>query len=386
MSEEERHGLLRHLYATIFLTSTALGTVAFLTPVYAEGIGATYLDLGIIGATGNAVYAAATFLSGFLLDRVERVRFYTVNALLSAAVILALSFTTRVPEVVLVRGLVGAFSAGFWVGASTLTADISPPEALTRSVGRYNISWVVGFVVGPVLGGAISDHYGFPNLFRVLAILALTSFFVIAARLRGRIALRGSSEGGRFDLGGMRGLLGAYLVIVPYAFILGIYMAIIPGHMKQLGISSSVIGLLLSVTNGVRGSAFLGVERLVGWGTRKALALASVLMCAALFLVSLQETAFGFLIPLALYGLAGGIITPVVLDYIAHRTPRESLGAAMGAHEGIYGLGMCLGPMIGGAVAEAHGPSTLYLLLAAVSLVMLPLCLGLRPSRLNESL
>jgi MFS family permease len=386
LSEEERHGLLRHLYATIFLTSTALGTVAFLTPVFAEGIGATYLDLGIIGATGNAVYAAATILSGFLLDRVERVRFYTVNAVLSAAVILTLSLTTRVPQVVLVRGLVGAVSAGFWVGASTLTADISPPEALTRSVGRYNVSWIVGFVVGPVMGGAISDHYGFPTLFRVLAVLALTSFLVVAARLRGRITLRNRSEGGRFDLGGMRELLGAYLVIVPYAFILGIYMAIIPGHMKQLGISSSVIGLLLSVTNGVRGSAFLGVERLVGWGTRKALALASVLMCAALFLVSFQGTAFGFLIPLALYGLAGGIITPVVLDYIAHRTPRESLGAAMGAHEGIYGLGMCLGPMVGGAVAEAYGPSSLYLLLAAVSLVILPLCLGLRSARPNESL
>jgi MFS family permease len=209
----------------------------------------------------------------------------------------------------------------------------------------------------------------------------LTGFLVIAALLRGRITLRNRSDGGRFDLGRMRGLLGAYLVIVPYAFILGIYMAIIPGHMKQLGISSSVIGVLLSVTNSVRGSAFLGVERLVNWGTRKALALASVLMCAALFLVSFQETAIGFLIPLALYGLAGGIITPVVLDYIAHRTPRESLGAAMGAHEGIYGLGMCFGPMIGGAVAEAYGPSALYFLLATVSLVMLPLCLGLTSGR-----
>jgi MFS family permease len=386
LSEEERQGLLRHLYATIFISSTALGTVAFLTPVYAEGIGATYLDLGIIGATGNAVYAAATILSGFLLDRVERVRFYMANAVLSAAVILALSLTTRVPQIVLARGLVGAVSAGFWVGASTLTADISPPEALTRSVGRYNVSWIVGFVVGPVLGGAISEYYGFPLLFRVLAVLAMASFLVVASRLRGRITLRNRSEGGRFDLVGMRGLLGAYLVIVPYAFILGIYMAIIPGHMKQLGISSSVIGLLLSVTNGVRGSAFLGVERLVGWGTRKALALASVLMCAALFLVSFQGTAFGFLIPLALYGLAGGIITPVVLDYIAHRTPRESLGAAMGAHEGIYGLGMCLGPMVGGAVAEAYGPSSLYLLLAAVSLVILPLGLGLRSAKPNESL
>jgi MFS family permease len=81
----------------------------------------------------------------------------------------------------------------------------------------------------------------------------------------------------------------------------------------------------------------------------------------------------GYVIPLVLYGAAAGIMTPLMLDYIAKRCDKESLGAAMGLHEGVYGVGMCLGPLVGGAVADTLGPPTLYRMLALLALMMLPL-------------
>ena len=72
-----------------------------------------------------------------------------------------------------------------------------------------------------------------------------------------------------------------------------------------------------------------------------------------------------------------GIITPVILDYIAQRTSRKFLGTAMGLHECVYGIGMTVGPMIGGAIAEAVKPSTLYMLLAILSFFIIPLSLGI---------
>jgi len=377
---EERTGLLRSLYFTIFLTSTAYGTVTFLLPVYAAGLGASYIALGVIGAVGSVVYTVMTFLSGVLLDRFERVRFYVGFTVIGMLVVFLFALTSKVSDVIVVRGLLGVASGAFWVTASTLTADISPPELLTQSVGRYNLSWILGFVVGPFLGGLISDSYGFPALFIILSFLVLLSTALIWTRLAKRLELRNRSDSRRFNFSAIRGILLAYATLLPYAVVLGIYMAILPGHMGELGISASAIGLLLTMTNSVRGLGFFNSERWVMWGTKKSLGLAAFLMTGALFMLSFSSTTLEFVAPLALYGLAGGIITPVILDYIAHRTPREVLGTAMGLHECVYGVGMTIGPMVGGVIAEAFQPSTLYLLLAALATLILPLSLGLDES------
>ena len=93
---EGETGLLRFMYLTNFLTSVTFGTAIYLLPVFAEGLGASYIDLGIIGAVGNAFYTISILVSGFLLDRLERVRFYMVFSVLGSMVVLAFSATTRV--------------------------------------------------------------------------------------------------------------------------------------------------------------------------------------------------------------------------------------------------------------------------------------------------
>ena len=272
---EERRGLLRSLYLTIFLISTAYGTITFLLPVYAESLGATYIELGLLGSIGSVVYTVMTLITGLMLDRFEKVRFFLVFTAFGAIVPVLFSLTSRVPELFALRGLLGVASAAFWVTASTLTADLSPPEELTKSVVRYNVSWISGFVAGPILGGIVSDRYGFPALFVLVATLILPSVLLIATRLRGRVTFRVVSGGIWKGFTSLRPIALAYITIIPYAIVLGIYMAILPGHMGVLGISASAIGLLLTMTNAVRGLGFLSSERWVRWGTRRSLWISS---------------------------------------------------------------------------------------------------------------
>ena len=380
---EDRRGLLSHLYATIFLTSTAYGTVTFMIPIYAEELGASYFAFGVIGAVGSTVYTIMTLVSGFLLDRFERVRFYLMFTALGVVVVFLFCLATSVSQIILFRGLLGVVAASFWVTASTLTADISPPESLTQSVGRYNLSWIAGFFVGPFLGGFISDVYGFPSLFAMLSVLVIVSVAIILMRLS-NLRLQNQTQRKGIDFKAMRGLATAYLTLFPFTVVLGIYMAILPGHMRGLGIVGSSIGLLLTMTNGVRGLGFINAERFVKWGTRRSLGLAACLLCGAFYIVASSKTALDFVAPLAIYGLAAGITTPVILDYIAHRAPREALGTAMGVHEGVYGVGMSIGPIAGGAIAEAFQPAALYLTLSILSLTIIPLSFGMRKEPLER--
>ncbi|MFB0558426.1 MAG: MFS transporter [Candidatus Bathyarchaeia archaeon] len=374
---------MSHLYATIFLTSTSYGAIVFLIPVYAEGLGASYIDLGFIGAAGSMVYAVMTVVSGFLLDRFERVRLYLVFNTIGVVIVALFSFTSTVFQVILLRGVLGIVSAAFWVTASTLTADLSPAETLTQSVSRYNIAWITGFIVGPFIGGFISDFLGFRALFLILSTVVILSVIINWVRLASKLTLYIQSEKARFEWTSIKHLVPAYIALFPFSIVLGIYMAILPAHMKSLGIASSTIGFLLTMTNGVRGLGFLNTERFVGWGATKSLSAAAFLLCGAFFAVAFSQTTFEFAAPLLMYGLAAGIITPVILDYIAHRTPRNVLGTAMGVHECVYGIGMSLGPVAGGAIAEAYSPATLFLVLVAMSSFIIPLSFGLRKVSLD---
>jgi predicted MFS family arabinose efflux permease len=153
--------------------------------------------------------------------------------------------------------------------------------------------------------------------------------------------------------------------------------------MKELGFTTAMVGLLITVSNGFRGLGFLFAERFMAWGVKKSLALSSVLLFTALLLVASSHGEVSFLLPMILLGFAGGIVTPVILDCVAKGTHPDTLGAALGTHEAIYGFGMCLGPVAGGTFAEAIHPSALYLTLAMLSLLMLPIsrAIGKRPRK-----
>jgi DHA1 family multidrug resistance protein-like MFS transporter/DHA1 family quinolone resistance protein-like MFS transporter len=372
MEDIERFRILNVLYVTIFFTATGLGTCTFLLPVYAQTLGATYTDLGLIGAAGNIVYTILTITCGYTLDRFEKIKLYTGFTFYGGIVMLIFTFAKTIPHLLILRGLLGAASATFWVTASTLTGEISPRSELTRSLGRYNLAWIAGFTVGPYLGGLITNRYGYAVFFKASSGLIMLSLLMILLKIRGRIALRRSISHGKASIDDLRPLLSSYLTLIPFTMVLGIYMAIIPGHMKVVGLTSSLIGLLLTITNGIRGTLFFNVERFIKLGTWRSLIAASALLASSMYFVRVGETALGFGVPLAFYGAGSGIMTPIVLDFISKRTPDRLRGTAMGVHEGIYGIGMFIGPLIGGAIADAFSAFTLYSLLVGMSLMILP--------------
>ncbi len=373
LAGEDRAGLLRVLYITIFLTATGLGTASFMLPVYATSLGANYVDLGLMGAFRNVVYTLMTLTVGYLLDKFERIRIYFSFMIIGVVVVALFGVMTQVALLIVWSSLLGLVSAAFWVTASTLTANISPPDRLSQSMGRYNLSWILGFVVGPTAGGFISGAYGFQALFLCLASIITVSVAVIFLRIKPAITLSNRNDSKGFSLTPLRGLGLAYLTLIPFTCILGIYMAIMPGYLKLVGLTPALVGLLLTMTNGVRGVGFFNAERYIAWGTRRSVSLASLLLFTGMLVFSFASSTLEYALPLVLYGIAAGIMTPLMLDYIAKRCDKRSLGAAMGFHEGVYGVGMCLGPMVGGAIAEIWGPPLLYRLLAGLALTMLPL-------------
>src|SRR6187549_1016952 len=83
----------------------------------------------------------------------------------------------------------------------------------------------------------------------------------------------------------------------------------------------------------------------------------------------------------ALQGAGAAIITPLTLTLLATAFPAEKRGLAIGAWSGISGLGVALGPLVGGAVVEGISWHWIFWLNVPTGLILAPLAYR----RLSES-
>src|SRR5256885_11163460 len=83
----------------------------------------------------------------------------------------------------------------------------------------------------------------------------------------------------------------------------------------------------------------------------------------------------------ALQGAGAAIVFPLTLTLISEAFPAEKRGAAIGLWGGITGLGVAIGPVVGGAVVAGISWHWIFWLNVPVGIVLIPLA----ATRLTES-
>ena len=368
---------LKALYIVIFLISGAIGTTMILAPVHAEELGASYMQLGLMGANHAIGYTIMTLITGLIMDRYEKIRIYIVFQTLNIISVGLLAFSNTIEQVLVVRLLIGLTSGTFWVSSSAIAAAMSKPHELTQNINLYNISWIAGLAVGPIIGGYISDIFGFKAMFLTMSGVILFSVGIIATLMLPTVQLQGKIGKLTIDWKSVRGVLPAYLCLFPYTLSSGIYFNILPSYLKEFGITASIIGLLLAIGNIAKGLGFFGVERLVNWGTKRAIRLVSFMLAVSLAWIAYANNEFVIALPLVVYGLANGFLEPILLNWIAQNSPTESRSFTMAIYETVFGVGMMLGPLAAGFVTNSYPVSMVYVLLGVVSLLIIPFSYGL---------
>jgi len=377
LSDEGRKGLLRLLYLSVFLVATAIGTPMMLASVQVERLGATLLDIGLMGTASAVAYTVTTLIAGALLDRFEKVRLYLAFNVFTAGCLAYLVFSRDVGQIFIARVLIGFSGGAFWAAAGAVTADIAPPDLLTQAIGRYNLSWILGFVIGPFAGGWVADTYGYPFLW-----MLLTGVMVVALMVNGvmvpKIRLETESKKIKFDFSAVTSLKWAYITMIPYALGLGIYFYILPGYMADKGLTATAIGFLLALDSAVKGMGFYYSEKIVGIGMKRGMLVGSIGLAISLAGVAYATTELGFLGPLILFGAANGIIEPIIMNFIAHGSPRGSLGATLSFYEFMYGAFTCVSPVVAGYLSQLYPVSTTYVALGLITLLIIPFSSKLR--------
>ncbi|MFQ5847129.1 MAG: MDR family MFS transporter [Candidatus Methylomirabilales bacterium] len=170
-------------------------------------------------------------LWGKLSDLYGRRPFYLVGIGLFLLGSVACGFSQSMTQLILFRGLQGLGAGAVLPLGLTIIGDIYPLEARARMQGLFSGVWGVASIVGPFLGGFLTDHVSWRWVFFVNVPVGLLACWMIGRYLREPRMER--SHSGRVDFLG-----GAVLIVALVLLLLGV----MGSGWKDLGRLGLVVG------------------------------------------------------------------------------------------------------------------------------------------------
>ncbi len=352
---------------------------------YAASLGASPALAGGIVALYSLANLPGNLLAGTLLDRLGRVGPLRLGLLVGAATVAGYTLVQGPEGLILLRLLHGLVAAVFAPGAFALAGDLTPPEGRARVMGLNGALIALAAITGPAAAGFIQDWVGFRGVFLMnaglLLIAGLAALLLLPFPQSRPQETPLKAQGWRKIL---PQVLAPSLGILAFTLSLGVLVTHLPGKLQALSAPAALRGAGFSAFGLVAALVMASPlpARLARQGNLRAARLGLVLVALGLALaggwerVSLPTLLSGA----GLFGLGFGLLFPTLTAEVAHRVVGEGRGRAFGFFYAVYSLGVILGSLLTGSLAQALGwASGLPALLGG--LLTLGLALGLRPDK-----
>ncbi|MCL5026762.1 MAG: MFS transporter [Chloroflexi bacterium] len=342
-----------------FTTSFGAHIVAVNLPVYAREVGVGVAVIGILIAVYDLAEVVAKPVFGYAADR----RGKKVTMLLGLGVfsLASMLFLLVDPRLLLaVRFLQGLGAAAFSVISLSLIAE-HYTEKRGQAYGIYNACKGAGYVLSPMIGGAIVFASDFRMLFVACAGVGLVSL-LLSLTLQERQRSAGlDDDGDDLDLKAMaaafadRALLPWYLVIITNMFLVGILFGFLPVYATSLGYDPLRVGALVSVAT----LSNLLVQPLAGHLADRlpaANVVTAGVMLSAVTVAILPLTDGWLLIGVvALAGMGAGTVWTNTDTLVSRLAREKALAASIGTAGSFKEIGDMLGPLFVGGLAQVLG-------------------------------
>jgi DHA2 family multidrug resistance protein len=111
--------------------------------------------------------AIAIPITGWLADRIGRRRLFIWSVVAFTAASVMCAMAQNLPEMVLFRALQGVSGAFLVPIAQAVMFDINPPSKHARAMAMFGMGVMIGPILGPVLGGWLTENYSWRWVFLV---------------------------------------------------------------------------------------------------------------------------------------------------------------------------------------------------------------------------
>ncbi|HHX43159.1 MAG TPA: MFS transporter [Chloroflexi bacterium] len=364
----------------VFIIMLGIGIVGPVTPLYAQSFGVGAAMVGGLTTSFGIARIVMNIPAGTLTERIGRRPLLILGPLTTALAALLTGLASQFGQLILFRFLQGLGSAAQTTAAMTVMADITDREGRGRAMSFYQGSLLLGSGLGPTVGGLVAEHFGFRAPFFLYAALAAAAalwatlrvpetrgFQPAAASAGERRASTGAVDGGthRAPMGravwehvtDLNFLLISLVTLAIFFTRTGSRSTVLPlfGD-NRLGLSPGQLGVTFTII-----AAFNLVS--INWsglisdkyGRKAVIVPASVLSGLALLAFSLCRSYAGFLASGALLGVGTGMAGPAPAAYVADLARPGSYGLTMGIYRTFGDIGVSIGPVLLGAIADRFG-------------------------------
>lgn len=166
----------RVILATVSLVA---GLLPFCDTIYLPVLGLIEKDLDTTELLVNISVSIYLFMNGLgalfwgpLSDRYGRKRLLLVSLVIFVASSVVCIFAPNISVLLVFRAIQGATVAVTLVSGQGVIADIYPADRRGWATGIFFVPLLVGPVIGPLIGGALSARFGWRSTFVLLSILS----------------------------------------------------------------------------------------------------------------------------------------------------------------------------------------------------------------------
>ena len=348
------------------IVGTSYGMHSPIVPVFArELLSADYSQVGLIGTANYLPFMFAPFFIGILLDRLNKSYVLLSGIILNIFSILMLSTVQWTLEVVLYRTLAGVAHALFWPSSEVLTSINSSSESRVRNISMFIGAWILGFMIGPIIGKLILNLFDYYALFQLAAAtMAVAIVPSILLRSYGWPGVQNTQEVRASSVQVFREItnhpkLGG--VILYYAITFGVVLAVYPAYMSDASLTTEDIEMMFFFFGISRFATLLLIVARISRYNELALALAVSATAVGMIISFLSPSILSFAVSIALFGFSTSIFYPISFSLVTRNTPSEHVGSKLGVYNSLFGIGWTAGPIMAGFASDAFGSGSPYL-------------------------
>lgn len=365
-----RNSKLVLILFTVFLFWISLYAYIPTLPVYVKKKTESLSLVGFVLASYGIWQVIIRFPLGIASDRVGRRKpFILAGLILSGLGAWIMGVAKGASGLALGRSLSG-FAASTWVTLLVFFNGMFPPEDAVRATSMLTLVHSLGRTFATGVTGTL-NQLGGPSLpFMVAAgsaILAILILIFVREKRLPRQAASGSEIVALISRKDV--LLPSLLNMLRQYANWGVTFSFIPILASQFGATDNQLSVLASmnIAIGIAGNllATFAVKKL---GSFKLIYASILLMGGAVVLAAIASNLVFIFVAQFCNGLAGGIGYPVLMGSSIEHVDERERATAMGLHQAVYAIGMSVGPLLSGILADEVGIQPMFAVTAVAFL------------------
>lgn len=351
----------------VFIDLLGFSLILPLLPYYAETFNATKFQTGLLIAVYALMQLIGAPILGRLSDRFGRRPILLVSIFGTFLGFVLFGFATSLWMLFVARILDGITGGNLSV-AQAYISDVTDAQNRAKGLGLVGAAFGIGFIIGPVTGGLLSQYgYNIPAF--VAAGLALLNFIVVYAWLPESLTAEQRQQMNTQQrpaitlealLAALKRPFTGSLLITRFFFSLAfsIFQTIFSLYaLAKFNLTARDTGLVLTYV-GVLSVIVQGF--LVGRLTARfrddvLIAFAVALMTVSLIGWALAPSVFWLLVILTPTALSGGILNTLLSSTLTKAVDPQEIGGILGLAASIESSTRIIAPILGGALLERVG-------------------------------